>query len=60
MPSEPASPRAMAWFISRPVSSAAPKRPSGSTASTSSLVQPAMAISKSWMAAEPFMAKAVA
>ncbi len=30
--------RAIARFISRPVSSAAPKRPSGSTASTSSLV----------------------
>src|SRR5258707_208950 len=50
----------MASFISRPVSSAVPKRPSGRTASTSSLVWPAMAISKSWMAAEPFMANAVA
>ena len=49
-----------AAFISRPVSSAAPKRPSGRTASTSSLVCPAMAISKSWMAAAPFSAKAVA
>jgi hypothetical protein len=50
---------AMARFISRPVSSAQPNRPSGSTASTSSLVWPASAISKSWMAAAPFSAKAV-
>ena len=50
-------PPTMARFISRPVSSAAPKRPSGSTASTSSLVWPARAISKSWMAAAPFMRK---
>ena len=40
-------PASSAAFHSRPVSSAAPKRPSGSTASTSSLVCPASAISKS-------------
>ena len=52
-----AAPAAMASFISRPVSSAEPKRPSGSTASTSSLVSPAMPISKSWIAAAPFSTK---
>jgi len=51
---------AMASFISRPVSSAVPKLPSGKAAATSSLVQPAKAISKSWMAAAPLRAKAAA
>ncbi len=59
MPSPSRLPCAMATFISRPVSSAAPKRPSGSTASTSSLVWPAMAISKSWIEAAPFMTNAL-
>ena len=40
IPNPALSPSAIARFISRPVSSADPKRPSGNTASTSSLVQP--------------------
>ena len=45
-----------AWAKASAVSRAMPKWPPGSWAATSSLVFPARASSKSWMAADPFMA----
>ena len=48
---------AMAAFISAPVSSAMPKLPSARPLSTSSLVPPNAASSKSWIAAAPFSAR---
>ncbi len=56
MPRE--TPSVMAPLSSRPVSSAMPKRPGPSASSTSSEVDPASAISKSWMMPAPFVANA--
>ena len=59
MPTKPilfAEAALMAAFMYSPVSRAIPNRPSPSCSSTSSEVVPRSATSKSWIAAEPFMA----